>query len=809
MTAVKTWDVETTIHTSLKRKGNPFDGRNWVVTHAFANKGEAPVEYRFGSNRPPAGWLKPVLEGTKLLCGFNIKFDLLHALQDNDNLDAWMDYVAGGGNVWDCQLAEYLLNGMGQKEQMLSLDEVAPRYGGEVKIDEVKTLWAAGVQTNEIEPALLSRYLVGGADETGEWRPGDIQNTERVALAQIARARDVGQINSIMMNMGSLLCTIEMERNGMFVDKPLGLILAEELRVRIEELRIALTAYLPPDLPFDYKWTSTKQKSAFIFGGKVPYDAYEYDTKEGGTILKTVYDDLMPEERPVLVYAQKDETHYMITNGTTMECALWEHLTWHPDGTSTDAVTYTSGKNAGEKKTKKVKVNDLTKPKGRKTKTDYIFPRMTQPRKAWAASEEGYWSTSAEVIEELATRNIPFLKGLQEFSSATKDLGTYFIVIDDEGNEKGMLALVDPHGVIHHKINHTSTVTGRFSSSDPNLQNIPKGNKSQVKRVFVSRFGDKGEIIQSDFSSLEIYVQAILTQCKQLIIDLRAGLDMHVLRLSNSEGLPYDDLLILCKGDKKTGAPPVKEWEYKRTDSKVYSFQAAYGAGDNKIADTTGMPIDRVAALRAADDARYPEIVSYFKERAKEIGANRRPTGVAVPHPDVKGVFCHLGRSTVRTPDGKLYSYLESPSPEYLVSKGIYASFSPTEIKNYEVQGEGGEWAKAAMWLAIRAFYKRKNFGGQAVLVNQVHDALYLDSHVDVRTEAASLLHACMEGASAFMEYFFKWDIPLPVPSETKSGPSMMEEKSVEGMDEFVAQFRDELRTEYMNDYIPTFQRNA
>lgn len=337
-------------------------------------------------------------------------------------------------------------------------------------------------------------------------------------------------------------------------------------------------------------------------------------------------------------------------------------------------------------------------------------------------------------------------------------------------------------------------------------QNIPKGDKSKVKLVFVSRFGKDGKVIQSDFTALEIYVQAILTKCKQLIEDLRAGLDMHVLRLSNSplgEGRSYDDLLVLCKGNGDT--EPVKEWHYKRTDSKVYSFQAAYGAGDAKIAETTGMEVDRVAALRAADDARYPEINKYFEARTVEIKKNRKPSGMAYPHPDFPQVICNIGRSTVRTPDGKLYSYYESPSPEYLVKRGTFASFSPTEIKNYEVQGEGGEWAKAAMWLAVRYFYKHRNFGGLGLLVNQVHDALYADAHADVSRSVAVALHACMECASDFMEYYFKWTVPVPVPSETKWGTNMLEEKGIPGVVEDAQQVRAELRSLYMKGYTPSF----
>jgi DNA polymerase I-like protein with 3'-5' exonuclease and polymerase domains len=816
-----TWDIETTIKTRFKRKANPFIPENWVVTHGWKHKGETGVtEYRFGHQRPGPGWLRPVLKDCKLLVGMNIKFDLLHALQDTDNLLAWMAFVADGGNVWDIQLAEYLLCGMGQRDQMLSLDEIAPRYGGNVKVDEVKVLWEQGISTEDIDPELLSRYLCGGNDEHGQYQLGDVENTEKVALAQIARARECGQLKSILLNMGSLLCTVEMERNGMYVDMERGLALAAELQKAVDILKGQLEAFLPSSMPFKFNWASRFHKSAMIFGGTVKWDAHEYDMADGSTMYKHHYDEALAEYggdlRAALlvdpslrrVYSQMDVECCTTQDGREIpvEQAKRENV---------PVVRYSSGKREGEVKTRKVKMDNPDKPKGRGVKAPYTFPRLTEPKKRWESTEPGVYSTASEVIEELGVRNIPFLKAFSELQSLAKDLSTYYIVteVDDEGNatSKGMLALVDTYGIIHHSINHTSTITARFSSSNPNLQNIPKGNKSDVKTVFVSRFGKDGKIIQSDFSALEIYVQAILTKCKQLIADLKAGLDMHVLRLSNSpagEGKTYEELLKLCKGYRdETGAKvdPVKKWDYARTDSKVYSFQAAYGAGDQKISDTTGMEKDRVSQLREADEKRYPEITVYFNRRADEIKRNRKPSGVVIPHPDNPSIICNLGKSFVRTPDGKLYSYMESPSPEYLVKRGTYTSFSPTEIKNYEVQGEGGEWAKAAMWLAIRYFYKHGNFGGLALLVNQVHDALYSDAHNTVAEQAAVALHACMEAASDFMEYWFGWEIPVPVPSDTSWGLSMMDEESIPDIKAKAAPVRAELRTLYMNGYKPTY----
>jgi DNA polymerase-1 len=811
---MKSWDCETTITTSFKRKANPFDAANWVVTHAWKTPdaaNDAVIEHRFGSDRPPAGWLKPVLDGCKLLAGFNIKFDILHALNDKDNLEAWMAWVADGGQVWDCQLAEYLLCGMSQADQMLSMDDTAPRYGGNVKFDEIKALWEAGVNTHEIEPLLLTRYLCGGEDEHGTFQLGDIGNTEKIALAQIKRARAAGQLRSIMLNMGSLLCTIEMERNGMFIDMPVGLVLAKELEAEIKNLKEALHQYLPSNLPFEFNWSSRFHKSALIFGGPIKYERREYQKIDG----TYTFDDKHPEQ----AFANKTERHYLLDDGCTMECSWWEHLRdteWNgeiPGGK--DRITNKGGKNAGEPKTKLVTVEDLTKPKSRMGVDIFRFPQITQPKKSWESSDPGVYSVSEDVIEELGNRNIPFLKNLARLAKLVKDLGTYFITTDEKtGKTKGMLSLVGLDGIVHHKLNHTSTVTGRFSSSEPNLQNIPKGDKSKVKTIFTSRFGPDGVVIQSDFTSLEIYIQAILTRCRQLIEDLRKGLDMHVLRLSNSpagEGKAYEELLKLAKGYMRDGVKVEAEekWHYARTDSKVYSFQAAYGAGDEKIAETTGMPVERVADLRAADNKRYPEIEEYFAKRTVEIQGNRRDGGGAVPHPDVPGVFCRLGVAQVRTPDGKLYTYREYPAPEWQVKRGKFASFMPTEIKNYEVQGEGGEWAKAAMWLAVREFYRRRNWQGLGLLVNQVHDANYADAHKTVSLEVAAVLHACMEAASDFMEWYFKWPVPVPVPSETTAGRSMADDISIPGLKDLAREIRLDLRRRYMDGYVPSYERQA
>lgn len=809
-------DYETTTATYMKRKASSFLESNFIVASGWKRQGDTfcTGEY-FGRGPTPFDYFTKLLKGTTLLVGQNISFDILYAIREPQNYEAWMEWVAAGGNIWDTALAEYLLQGMAPTSHMISLDELVPSYGGNVKIDEVKSLWSAGVDTPDIDKQLLMDYLIGTMhreDIPKEQRAhGDIGNTELVFKGQLAKARKTGQVKSILLNCGSMLCTIEMMKNGMYVNKELGLKLAGELKTELERITTELRQYLPADLPFDFNWSNRYHLSPLIFGGTVKYAKRTPILNEDGTQAYTQKEEkhvVLKQVASVNVVDGKREVTYK-----TMTVEDYNRLPHQPE-----AHRFLSGKNAGEYKTKTVKCDDLTKPKSAMRDYFYDFPGHTEPKPEWASSTEGLYSVAEEVITLLGVRNIPFLKTLASVAKLSKDLGTYYISLDEKtGEYKGMLTLVGIDSIIHHSINHTSTVTARFSSSNPNLQNVPKGQMdevtgellsgSQVKTVFISRFGNDGQIVQSDFTALEVYVQAILTGCKQLIEDLKAGLDMHCVRVSQKEGISYEEAVLKCKGDKSKGIAPIQEWVKKRQGAKEFSFQRAYGAGAQKIADSTGMDIEDVKALIQAEEIRYPELAAYNKAKEERIKKSRRPTQNIQPHPEVKGLMCQLGKGYSKTPDNKVYSYRESPAPGWLIRQGgMPQSFSPTEIANYEVQGAGAEWAKAAMWLAIRAFYSRKNFEGRALLINQCHDALYMDAHKDVLDGAGALLHACMLEASTFIEYYFGWSIPVPVPSVTGHGDNMMEENGFTGnFDEQAQASREDLRRLYMNGYTPSF----
>lgn len=791
-----TWvvcDVETSIRQSFKRKANPFDPENWTVWVGEQQANTTPYFEKHADKDRSKGWLVRFFQRNpecKVFVGFNLKFDVLHGIaNDPAGLGAWMDFINRGGQVWDCQLAEYLLQGQDPSSHMLSLDEVCVKYGGVTKPDAVKDLWQAGVETADIPDDLMMEYL-----------PGDIENTRKTFLGQVVAAQKAGQSRSIMLNMGALVFTIEAERNGMKADEELGHRLAGELEQELEDLQARLVQHLPADLPFEFNWGSRQQLSALLFGGGISYKSRE-------AIL---------DENFQPTFTQKTAVHYLTAEGGTIDQDEYNEYLMAGAAVPT-LLYYGSGKNAGEPKTKQVKVDDLSKPKSRLEDRVYTFAGVTEPSKKWQTAVPGVYQTGSAIIEALGVRDIPFLKDLARRGKLDKDLGTYFIKTDAKGKQTGMLTLVHDDGLIHHMINMTSTVTGRFSSSNPNMQNLPKSGegKSKAKEMFVSRFGkyriidgerfysSEGKIIQSDFSSLEIYIQAILTLCQQMLEDLRAGLDMHVARVATTAGIPYEEALRLCKSVLESGAAEFPEWVDKRTKAKVFSFQRAYGAGAAKISESTGIPIEEVYALIEAENIRYPEVEPFYADLMEKVTQSKRGCRKVVPHPDFPAKQVALGTGHYRTPDGKLYSYLEQCAPKFVVEKtGQWSSFSPTEIKNYIVQGTGAEWAKAACWLLVKVYYGKRNWDGRALLINQVHDAAYADAHNDVAVEAAGALHACMEKASDLMAAYFKWSIPIAVPSDTTWGASMAEDNRIANIDTAAQPFRDMIQTQFINQYL-------
>lgn len=734
-------DLETQTHEYKKRKGSRWHPDNYIVAAGWKVGGDASCSWWYNRERNTDPVTIP--DNVKVLVGFNLKYDLLW-LWDRPELRS---FFKRGGWVWDCQYVEYLLHGQDPRYQYCSLTETAPRYGGTAKIDEVAVLWDAGVQTSDIEEELLVDYLVGPADEGRNG--GDIGNTEKIFLGQVKAAREAGMLTAIRSRMDGLCATTEMEFNGLKIDLDEARAQFKALRAERASLKDKLQQYVP-ELPdgLEFKWGSGVHKSSLIFGGTVKYKK------------QSTYTDPKTGE---LARFKATEVHWLLEDGTT---------TPKLGGTPPDGcVRFKSGKKQGQGKTKQVSVPGELKQKY----CDFFFefPGYTEAIPDWLTKNTDgvggpVFSTSGDVISALAGRGVAFCDDLARYEQVQKELTTYFISDPDSNGDVGGMLTCVREGIINHKLNHVSTVTGRLSSSDPNLQNIPRKDKSQIKKLFVSRYDD-GVMIEADYSQLEVVVQGLLSGDKQLCQDLRDRIDFHCKRVAaqSKYSISYTDLKDIVNNEAH---PDHSKWKGIRTKAKEFSFQRAYGAGKWAIAASTGMKVEDVEDLIDVEERTYPGITAFNNSVAQTV--EKCATKFRDPeHP-------HIGfrRGYWKAPTGCVYTFRSYVAPDYLRDRGIEESFSPTEMKNYPIQGTGGEFVQGKCGELWRRFVETDNYNGNAVLCNTVHDCVWVDSSVGVLDEVAQDVQRIMEGATEwFAQFGMTIDVPFPV--EVEYGPNMLELK--------------------------------
>lgn len=748
------FDLETETHKSYKRTANPFDERNYVVARGWKIAGDQQCSWEYFPSHNRKSYLR-IPSTVKLLVGWNIKFDILYEMvQENPELHA---FFKRGGMIWDGQYAEYLIEAQRQEFQYAALGDTAPRYGGTKKIDAVKAMWEEGYLTSQIPEDLLIDYLVG-TEEEGR-NGGDIRNTELCFLGQVKRATELGMTKMIQDRMDGLLATTDMEFRGLKINvqeagKRLG-----ELNAELATVSAELNQYVPADVPFEFNWGSGNHSSCIIFGGTVKYQKQApYKDEATGDWAKK----------------KEKQTHFILNDGTTTALA--------PADGDVPVSMYKfnlSGKNKGQPKTKQVDV-----PGEIKTKYQdffYSFPGHTLPDEEWATKKaDGYgapiYSTSSDIITELGLRNIPFTKALSTKARLDKEIGTYYCKYDEKKKEwSGMMTCIQKHDhILHHRLNHTATITSRLSSSDPNLQNLPRGDKSQVKKMFVSRFGKDGKMIEADYSQLEVVVQGVLSGDPELCRMLRAKVDFHCIRVAakfknTRPEVTYEYALDWCKNELH---PDYKAGKKERTKCKIFSFQRAYGAGAATIAAETGMSLEETQELIKAEDDLFPGVVEF---NAHVEGAVLKS---AQPFQSVgdDGQWRTYRRGYWQSFTGTRYSWRTYDAPAYAQKRGIKDSFNPPEMKNYPTQGTGGEFVQAvALGKLWRRFIETDYYGGKAYMVNTVHDCVWSDTHSDVTDIVAEDMHRIMESIPEFYNTRHNANITVPFPVEVEVGANMYE----------------------------------
>jgi DNA polymerase-1 len=777
-----TVDLEVENYSLNKRVASPFDLRNYIVQIGWSvNGGERFEKYYTEWHRTNV--LPDVLDEMgegDVLIGFNIKFDLLW-VWDDPRLQA---ALKRGMTIYCGQYAEYLIEGMDPSAHMVSMNEIAEKYGGGCKLDAVKELWENGSLTSQIPRNMLTDYLIGDGKEI----IGDIQNTWLIYCGQVKRMR--AELSPefrkmLKLRMDGLLATTEMEYNGMFVDREVGEELRQGVAERLAAAEEELDSFIPP-LPdeLEFNWGSNTHKSCLIFGGTVKYEKWLQHKDDNGNLLYAQKDEPWPifnykgQDVPVdpakckkaglfyVVEVADDVPHAVLVKGKSY--LVQER--------------FKGGQRKGEGKYKNVKVPDLDKPKGAKKDHYFKFKGYVKPNKKWLTEStdafgEPMYSTNADVIEELTTMGIPFTNTLGKRTSLSKDLGTYYWSADKKGKSKGMLTLVDEHGLLHHKLNHTSTVTSRLSSSDPNLQNLPRSGTSEVKKMFSSRFGKtEGRMAEIDYSQLEVVIQGVLTKDKQLVQDLNDRVDFHCKRLAVKLNEPYADVLLKAKKD--TSHPEHEKYAQLRTFAKEFSFQRAYGAGVDAVVASTGMSKADVEALVEAESKLYPGVAEFDRRLEAVIIKNRKSTTNKL---FIEGVSFTQGISHWDSPTGTRYTWREGITPDFMHRHGKYTGFSPTERKNYPVQGFGGEVVQAILGRLFRYMLANDRFGGNVLLVNSVHDCVWLDGKVDIIEKVAKEVKQIMETIpELYNSTFPNLDVNVPFPTELEIGTSLFDKAVVQ-----------------------------
>ncbi len=306
-------------------------------------------------------------------------------------------------------------------------------------------------------------------------------------------------------------------------------------------------------------------------------------------------------------------------------------------------------------------------------------------------------STGQEAMEALAPQH-PLPAKVLEFRELAKLKGTYVDALP---------RLVEPSsGRVHTQFHQLGAATGRLSSSDPNLQNIPARTAlgRQIRAAFLPREGWR--LIAADYSQMELRVLAHLSGDESLIEAFTRGLDVHRYTAALVQGIPIEDV----SGEE-------------RSHAKAVNFGIIYGMSEFRLAREQGMSRDEARRFIDAYFDRYPRVKAYIDRVHEEV----EETG------EVRTLFGRLRRFEELAKDGA--SRLNRMQREQLLRQAV----------NTTVQGSAADIVKRAMLSLDRRLGEE---GFAASLLLQVHDELVLEAPVEELSALETLLREVMEGAA-------------------------------------------------------------
>lgn len=798
-------DLETENHTYCGALASPRHPKNYVVAEGRAideQPFDGPITGTYFTSKEEADaaqWLS-IPDDVWLLVAHNAAFEMdWFLVKQREEI---MRFLKRGGRIFCTAYAEYLLTN--QQETYPALDVTAPKYGGTHKVDGVKILWEQGKLTSEIDKDLLfDQYLIGEG--------GDIDNTRRVFYGQVAQLQQRGMWDMALLRMEGLVFNCFAMDAGLHVNREVAFKQKEEQESKLAALAESFKEYRTQVPEYvEFKDTSDYHMSAWLFGGPVKYRIRDTWFEEDG---------VTPKYEKVDCYEFGD--HYVAVE--TCDAAAFQQYV-HDYG---NVTRYKAGKNKGQPKITKV---DTYTPKqkwyDRQIVLEGVVPLHKLPKevlksfkdefagKRKLADDSPVYSTGADSIEMLSKRQEfdegtrTMLGNLLKFAKIDKDLGTYYLrdKCDADGNvikQSGMLQYLTEQDIVYHVLNTTSTVTTRLSSNRPNMQNIPRGDTSDVKKMFTSRFDNPvwlayalrcslipqevydecmaligrreraGAVVEADYKALEVVTLAAFSKDKNLVKALLENIDMHCMRLATKLNEPYESVLDKCTNHEH---PQHKEYKQMRTDIKPPSFAYQYGATAMGIAFATGCTVEYAEEFIANEKRLFPDVESYYVDT---IFAAVEASKTIHREQTDNGGWRVYGRGTWVSPAGTTFEFREYPKTKFVDGQRIeLMEFKPTQMRNYPIQGESGFFVQGIAGQIMRWLVSRDFFGGRVFIINQVHDAVYLDCTLSVLREVAMAVKHIMESLPEFFKAY-GYDLGVPFPAEVEAGPSMYEKSTV------------------------------
>ena len=327
-----------------------------------------------------------------------------------------------------------------------------------------------------------------------------------------------------------------------------------------------------------------------------------------------------------------------------------------------------------------------------------LFEKLGLPAKK--KTKSGY-STNADVLEELKVYH-PVINEILEYRTVAKLKSTYC---------DGLVKVIDSDGRIHSSFNQTETRTGRISSTEPNLQNIPVRTERgrEFRKFFTAK--DGYVLVDADYSQIELRVLAHVADDENMINAFKNNLDIHTSTAAKVFNMPEDFV-----------TPEM------RSKAKAVNFGIVYGIGAFSLSKDINVSVKEADKYIKEYLSHYSGIDRYLKsvvEQAKNDGY----------------VTTMFGRRR----------YL----PELTSSNHNLRAFGERVAKNMPIQGTAADIIKIAM---IKVDERLKKEGLKARLILQVHDELIVEAPEDEALQAAQILSEEMQNA-------VKLKVPLPADS--------------------------------------------